>query len=336
MRTLVVSHGRVSGDGPRPCTEIFDPSTIAELGHAPDWIDAGAAYEELLKELENEPADVIICRDPWSAQLLSRAGEASTSARWIFESDVDEREHAEYWRDMEPWFRSLPWSEIKAIEAPPEHLQKPGAWEWRSISPLTSGVVLLVRYSGSFPHLKAFVDALARQHYPKERMSCLILAKERSADLDRYLRWLALAHPKMRVSVVQDAAGAERPWEARLNRTLAEWTNATVVLVDDHAVLPEHFARDLAAEEASVAFSSLPLSPEVTAHVLTGNLDPLATYDKLAGGFGDEPTPENARAIPAEVWRSGEGAPSARILRLAAEPTGDAPRRSLLQLADLP
>ena len=79
------------------------------------------------------------------------------------------------------------------------------------------------------------------------------------------------------------------------------------------------------------------MDPEVSAHLLTGNLDPWANYERLSGGDPGDRSAEIARVIPANAWRAGDGGPSERIVQLARQqlPLQDVPRRTLLQLGDL-
>lgn len=239
------------------------PST-EEFGHASAWIDTGALYEELVADRGS--ADFIFCLDPWAAQLLSRANEAAPEAKWILVSDLDQREGA-YWQDLEHWYKSLPWTAVisrklwdqalerrKNPEAAALHAQQQGAWQWKTIAPPAPerAVVFQVRYSGSFPHLKLFLESLARQ---QGRIRCRILACDPSEDLRRYLRWHAIAHPRIELEI------ADGPLDG-------------VLELDDHLILP--VGRPLSPVAT--------LNPEVTAQILTGNLDAFGHYEKLAGG----------------------------------------------------
>jgi len=81
-----------------------------DVGHAPRWIDAGGVYEDLIEDRGS--ADFIFCLDPWAAQLLSRAKESAPEAKWVLVSDPHPNEYLEYWKSLDRWLSSLPWSMV--------------------------------------------------------------------------------------------------------------------------------------------------------------------------------------------------------------------------------
>jgi hypothetical protein len=114
---------------------------------------------------------------------------------------------------------------------------------------------------------------------------------------------------------------------------------ATLVLIGDHTILPSGFAQALQEKGAS-SLESIPLSPKVSSHIITGNLDPVVHYESLLRGCAQDGAEraEIARILPSHAWREGEGDVVSRILRLAQDKRK--PERSgvrtLLELADLP
>lgn len=319
-----------------------------DLGDAPAWIDAGGLYEDLVTALEAQgPVDYVFCLDPWTAQLRSRIQEIAPKARWILISDPPERkdsEHREYTEQLDAWFQTLSFAALlprEALEAPVAvaeqspaivHLEKPGAWQWRRILPqATVSRLFLIRYSGSVLHLRLFLDSLARQTAPKGSLSGVLLRGEGGEDPTACLRWFALSQPHM----VMTALGLsnEDAWKSELSRILSRHGGATLVLISDHAVLPEDFAKNPPQAAKSVA-----LSAEASAHILTGNLDPLPNYESLLKAFLDqnqESDVDIARVLAPEAWQSGAGDRVDHILRLAQEKTAG-PKLPLLHLADLP
>jgi hypothetical protein len=331
--------------------ELFGPESSGALGDAPAWVDAGALHEGLIAHLETHgPVDFVFCLDPWAAQLLSRMGEGITAARWILVSDLAFRKdqgRREYWNQMDEWFKRLSfaaiiprdvWDQVLAegvggpTETPTIHLAKHGAWQWRRISGASSragALLFLVQYSDSLARIKVFLDSLARQDYPRSNLHVAILVRESNRDLDAYLRWFALAHPEVGVEAIE---------ADQLTLVLDQSLGATLVLVDDSSILPDKFARavsEAAFTSAGADLCSVPLNLEASAHIITGNLDPLANYEKLLLAFQERKNPKRAaQIIPSEAWENGVGEVVPRILRLAQEAV-PASGLALLQLAEL-
>ncbi len=356
--------------------EIFGRDSAQELGDALAWVDAGSLYEALVKYVETSgPVDFIFCLDPWAAQLLSRAQELGSGIRWILVSDVPIRRtegHPEYWDRMEEWFNTLPFFAIipknlwdLAISVREDehrhgmveghsgriHLESPGAWQWRRIGRAESSphpgedlVFFCVRYSGSLSHLKILLDSLARQDFPKNRLRAVILAREVGNELPDYLEWFGLVHADLQATQL---SCSRELWETDLNEVLGSVPGACVVVVDDHALLPDRFAigvSEAVQEKISTALIGIPLSLEVSAQIITGNLDPISNYARLVQAFAGKPAkglPESARIIPPQVWNRSEGGFAQRILNPTQKENGLDSAHStrgmgLLQLVDLP
>jgi hypothetical protein len=331
--------------------EVFGSESADDLGDAPAWVDAGALHEGLIAHLETQgPVDFVFCMDPWAAQLRSRTGGAAADARWIFVSNLSDRKskaHREYWDRMEEWFKGHSFSAIVSRDvwdlalaegkkvskgSSRIHLEKHGAWQWRRISGpdfQARTLLLLVQYSGCLARIKVFLDSLARQDYPKQSLRAAILLRGGNRDLDTYLQWFALVHPDVRVVAV-DAA--------QLAPVLKQTPGATLVLVDESSILPDKFARavcEAAVTSVGADLYSVPLSLEASAHIITGNLDPLSNYEKLLLAFqGGKSVKRAAQIIPYEAWAKGEGEVVPRIMRLAREAV-PASGLVLLQLAEL-
>jgi hypothetical protein len=348
----------------RETREMLGTEAPEDLAHASDWLEAGARLEELLSGLESHgPADYIFCLDPWAAQILNQSGQIVPDARWVLVSDVEARKSGkfrEYWEQLEQWLGSLPFHAViprtawdRAIVAVPRapstlkddriHLQKPGAWQWRSTSttpkPSTNqrAVIFLVRYSGSLSHLRIFLDTVARQDYPKESLRPLILAELDDKGMRAYLKWLSRAHPSLQAMALDP-----RGWKPQLNRILEQQPDAVLVLIGDHSVLPHRFVRaalESLRTQAPPVLLGVPLDLDASAQILTGNLDPLHHYPDLLRAFSQSSGPQPAeigRILPPEQWRDLRD-PVSRIMASATPhvaSTDAPPVLGVLQLAD--
>lgn len=347
----------VEGCQGRASTEILGIEEGA-LGHAPAWIDAGLVYEDLARSAESLGSlDYVFCLDPWAAQLRSRAGEIAGHATWILVSDIDDRNRAEereYWEQLQHWFQGLSFSAIipkrvwdQALVAPeapappaPESTlfaQKPGAWRWRRLTPGpgTASVVALIRYSGRLAHLRVLLDSLIRQEGSREGMRLVVLAGAEGEDPRATLRWFEIAHPAHPIALIRTS----EEWKTELNRVLSETPGATVVMIGDHAILPARFL-DIVRQGAHPPVLGVPVNLEATAHIVTGNLDPIQNYDTLLQSFmaHRKTAGVSARIIPPNAWKDEAGDPASRLLKIAEErlETNSPSPLFLLELADLP
>jgi hypothetical protein len=337
--------------------EMLEAEASENFGHAPFWLAAGARLEELLVRLENHgPADYIFCLDPWAAQIRSKADKMAPTAAWVLISDLDERKKGkdrEYWEQLEAWFEALPfavivprkvWDQAISPAQPPSlpatepelFAAKPGAWRWRRLtsSPKAAPVVFLVRYSGSLGHLRVFLDSVVRQEGPKDGVHIAILAGVEGEDPRAYLQWFDIAHPGQRTTLI----GTSGIWKTELSQFLGRASGATVVMAGDHSILPSRFTA-LVRQGASPRVLGIPASLEVTAHVLTGNLDPIQNYETLLQSFSSEKKArgEAVRIVSSETWNKGTGDPADRLLAIAQEPsTRNETPFLILELADLP
>lgn len=290
--------------------EIFGDFPTGDLGHAPAWIDAGAVYEDLVQVVQSRgPLDYVICVDPWAAQLRSRAAEIAGNAQWILISDLEggkETSKKDYFGQLKEWFSSLSYAATLSLKdldvsqsdsaaaAPVKfaiHARKPGAWEWRRLCTAEPAcpLVLLVRYSGSLAHLKLFLDSLLRLQGRPDSLQVVLLTGAGGEDPQPYLRWIFLAHPRLRLSTVETS----RDWQSDLRPILAGAPQAVVGMIGDHAILPPTLLEHLKEGGRSTA-QGAPLPVQTSAHVLTGNLDAVANYETLL------------RSVPADVPERAE------------------------------
>ncbi len=342
-------------------SEIFGQKPSGVLGDAPAWVDAGVVYEELIATIESRGLlDFVFCVDPWAAQLRSRAGEIAGEARWVLVSDLEGRKREggreAYWESLAQWFGTLSYAAIlqegfldeakEESEAAPARrpqdqifLQQLGSWLWRRVSPRPLAPVLfLVRYSGSLAHLRIFLDSLARQTDAGRLCRCVVLSGG-GEDVRSYLRWFAIAQKGLPVDLIEMAASSERDWRAELGRLLAGSGSPALVLLGDHSILPGSFVRTLEEDRISCARGTT-LGSEASAHIITGNLDPIANYESLLRAHSgvQEGGAEGARILSPEVWQDPGGDSVSRILALSQTPPRPAgvPIPILLQLRDQP
>jgi hypothetical protein len=133
---------------------------------------------------------------------------------------------------------------------------------------------------------RVFLDSIARQDYPQGRIEICVAAPGNPDGLFEYLALFRKAHPALAVVVV-DVPEAERINRGKMINAAFRGSTAPVVMVaDGDLVLPPRFVRDML--EAYVPDRVLgcwrtPLSAEATAHIVTGNADPLDLFDQLRG-----------------------------------------------------
>ncbi|HXC66061.1 MAG TPA: hypothetical protein VN638_01510 [Nitrospiraceae bacterium] len=358
--------------------EIFSGEAAVELGHAVSWIDAGTVYEDLIALFESqEPPDVVICMDPWAAQLCKRPEVDRSQCRWIFVTDSQQMRtsaHSRYWDQVEAWLAELPFyatfclgvvgserttaldpesqtSHPKPAVISRTYLEKPGAWRWKRISepqplemPGTGIITLLLQHSGSLSHLRIFMDSWARQDFSKSRMRLLLLARAWSQDLSDYLRWLSLVHTDLDIVRIDQS---QESWGEQLDGALATLLGSTLVMTGDHALLPETFAstvRGCSGSKTGTVILGVPMSLEVSAQIILGNMDHIRHQDSLlrafAGASRHQPI-EIARVFPPLLWGAEAKAISQQLLSLSEDKEAFEPVRQdqpwhLLQLAELP
>ncbi len=355
--------------------EILSPDSSIDLGHAPAWIDAGLQYEALITHIEDHgELDYIFCLDPWAAQMLSSGEHSHTRTRWVFVTDRHGQRsegQEEYWDRMAEWFQALPFYAIIAKEvwdaALPSQadfrspnriaqdssrvfLEKPGAWQWKRISERVASeratedtLLFIVKYSGSLVHLRMLLDSVARQHHPKDRLRIAVLAQGVAIDLPEYLRWFALAQKDITVTAIDLS---ENSGEASLAALLTEVSGATVIWVDDHVLLPDRFSESVrvaAKTGTSFAFFGVSISLDISAQILTGNMDPSPHYEQLLNAFTQQGVSDSLECAGLFSSREFPGSSQEKARRISTrvlggrDPRTPAPKHSLglLRTVDL-
>lgn len=342
--------------------EILGHEDPESFGHAPQWLDAGRILEEVASSVALEgPPDIVFCMDPWIAQLKRGGLEAVSASQWIWVSDVqDDRigPHKEYWERLESWLEDLGFSQIltkvglEQEESLPKrsspvdrenriHLARPGAWTWLRIlgrpALQLENLFFLVRYSGSVAHLRIFLDSLRRQEGPRIDLQGVVLSAGPDPQLDQYIKWISLSQPELQLEVLDTLRGEGEEWKRKLNERLGKVGKTTLVLTGDHTVLSPSFVRTVRSGKYFTLRGTI-LSTDLTAHVLTGDVDLIPDHARLLEAFAKGTPSDCGRVLPSRQWQGIDDDASTRILSLVRESPG---ARSggvlqLLELADLP
>ena len=133
---------------------------------------------------------------------------------------------------------------------------------------------------------RAFLDSVARQDYPLERIEICVATCGGADGVPEYLEQFKIAHPKLAVRRVDVPAEHRRNRGKMINAAFAQSSAGVVMAADCDIILPRHFvATVLQRHRADLLLGCwrTPLSPNVTAHVITCNLDPVKHFDALRG-----------------------------------------------------
>ena len=169
---------------------------------------------------------------------------------------------------------------------------------------------MLVVAPGDLLRLRVFLDSLIRQERQERRdkqdpkaadmevFICIRSGGTAPPELEPYLRILKVTHPEVRISLVENGG------EGGIDKLLAGDPDG-LLIIDGRCVLPRDFIQTVVTvmtleSGRSRDFSHLLVHREVSAHVLSGNLDPVAHYEDLRQvhekNLGEE-NPENPRPI---------------------------------------
>jgi cellulose synthase/poly-beta-1,6-N-acetylglucosamine synthase-like glycosyltransferase len=131
---------------------------------------------------------------------------------------------------------------------------------------------------------RVFLDSIARQNHPVERIEVCVAAPGNPDGLMEYLDLFRRAHPKLslRVAAVPESDRANRG--KMINAAFRVSSAPVVMAADGDIVLPADFVRTVLpthAPDRVVGCWRTPLDEEVTANVVTGNLDFQALFDAM-------------------------------------------------------
>lgn len=132
--------------------------------------------------------------------------------------------------------------------------------------------------------LRIFLYSISRQNFPKDQFQVCIASPGNPDGLLEYLDLFKKVHPDLDIQV------ASVPTEWRTNRgkminaAFRKSSGSLVMIADCDLVLPPDFFNRMASDQALGFVRGCwrtPLSEEITAHILTGNLDPVDHFEEL-------------------------------------------------------
>ena len=132
---------------------------------------------------------------------------------------------------------------------------------------------------------RIFMQSIVRQDYPLDRIEVCVAAYGNPDGLFEYIGLLQMAHPKLRIAVAEVPVEMAKNKGKQVNLAFARSTAPVVMVTDCDLVLPTDFVRSMLREhrqEHVIGCWRTPMSIEVTAQIITGNLDPIAHFDILS------------------------------------------------------
>jgi hypothetical protein len=102
--------------------------------------------------------------------------------------------------------------------------------------------------------------------------------------LHEYIDLMKRAYPQIHISLIHipDSIGSNRG--KMLNAAFRESTASRIMISDCDVILPPHFVRTIIKshkEESVLGCWRTPMSPDMTAKILTGAIDPVSSYESL-------------------------------------------------------
>jgi hypothetical protein len=229
---------------------------------------------------------------------------------------------SEHWKGIQEWTNDLPFERVvavsdlgidpgdrrsrQAVTRPPSApIRKPlepidpfpplasaPAWRWRRILPKGTSrpstppptVDFILLHRASSLHLRAALDAIARQEDPSTKIQVLILSRGSTEPVGDFIQYFARAYPRLAIrtegvaSIEADSATLFQG--LRMSRGLH-----CVALMDDGILVPSDFTKRILvgakSQPSILRLGRVLLDAETAAHILTGNLDPIPHYEKL-------------------------------------------------------
>jgi len=131
---------------------------------------------------------------------------------------------------------------------------------------------------------RCFLNSVARQTYPLEKIEVCVALPGNPDGVKEYLELVQKAHPKLRIAIadVDETARANRG--KMINEAFKISSGNVVMVADCDLILPGNFVARMLKEHQTDSVTGCwrtPLSPLVTAHILTGNLDAVEQFDNL-------------------------------------------------------
>jgi hypothetical protein len=252
---------------------------------------------------------------------------------------------SQYWQGIQEWTNDLPFDRVVSlnelgidpretdvrqevtlppfvpIEESPKRkdpsppLASAPSWRWKRILPngdsrpgapaLAVDFILFHRTSSL--HLRAALDAIARQEDPSTKIQVLVLSRGATEPLGDLIQYFSRAYPRLTLRM-EEVTSLEADSAALFQGLRMSRAPHCVALMDDGILVPSDFVKRLsvgATRQPSVLrLGRVVLDAETAAHILTGNLDPVPHYAKLLM------TSRERGALarnPMVVLRGGEG-----------------------------
>lgn len=360
-----------SGAGPK----ILCSEGAMDLGHAPSWIGTGQVYEELIaKDESGVHVDYVFCLDAWAASIAAMKPEGIQRSKWVYVSDHNSLQngpHSEYWGQMARWLVGVGFDAIVAKSVwdrvlsdaqglaspggrrPSErvHCSVLGAWQWlvygmlpEREQPRSGCITFLVRSSGSVANFKTLWKSICRQDYDLSKVRVLALVPGHRDELASFLKWAGVAHNEIRTDLINLEESSN---SARIDQGPAQDSEFFALLASDRIMLSRGTAQRLARARVSESVPAVTLDLETSAHIITGNLDPVSHFDKLLQAFANtSPRAEAMRVIPRSALDNKGLKLGEQLMNLVTGHSPDSPRMKdsgdhsdplvLVQLGEIP
>jgi len=131
---------------------------------------------------------------------------------------------------------------------------------------------------------RIFLDSIARQDYPRDRIEICVAAPGNPDGLFEYLELFHQAHQKIRISVVEIPETDCKNRGKMINAAFKASSAPVVMAADCDIILPSYFIKNMLSAHSPkhvLGCWRTPLDANVTAHIVTGNLDPVDLFDQL-------------------------------------------------------
>ncbi|HYF13251.1 MAG TPA: glycosyltransferase family A protein [Candidatus Paceibacterota bacterium] len=138
--------------------------------------------------------------------------------------------------------------------------------------------------------LKIFLDSIARQTINPEMIELCVAVPGNPDGTVEYLDLFRIAHPKITVRTVSVSEDIYKNRGKMINAAASVADASIVMIADCDIVLPRYFLeRIISVFNAKHVFGCFrtPLSRELTAHIVTGNLDVIEHFEDLKTQWDD-------------------------------------------------
>ena len=154
----------------------------------------------------------------------------------------------------------------------------------REISILTCCFKYLQRF-------RMFLDSIVRQNYPLDRIEICVALPGNPDGVLEHIALLQRIHPLLSIVPVNVPETMRKNRGKQINAAFHASSAQVVMASDCDLVLPKNFVQRILKEhqpEFVLGCWRTPLSAEVTAHIITGNLDAVEHFDTLSQQWDPE------------------------------------------------